>query len=174
MRSFRCPKCHDAQLHFVGTRGVAQCSQCGGMFVPRGKTPEAAADDPAPQVAPEGHDSKGGRCPHDGTILSRAEITLADGRSIHLERCVSCKGIWFDAGEWNAVATEHLVDHIDDAWTPEFRTEQRRAREQRAYDDRQREELGPLYDQLTEMAEKLKGHPRRSQALAFIRERSSE
>jgi Zn-finger nucleic acid-binding protein len=107
--------------------------------------------------------------------MSRTEIDLpASGNSLHLERCPTCRGIWFDAGEWNALAREHLLDTIDDFWSIEFRTRQRREHDSREAEARTRTEFGDLYQPLTEIASKLRDNPRRSQMLAFIRERSSE
>jgi Zn-finger nucleic acid-binding protein len=107
--------------------------------------------------------------------MSRAEVNLpASGRTLHLERCSSCRGIWFDAGEWSALAQEHLLDSIDDFWSVEYRTRQRHERESRESEARIKTDFGDLYETLSDIASKLRGHPRRSQMLAFIRERSSE
>jgi Zn-finger nucleic acid-binding protein len=121
------------------------------------------------------HDDKGGRCPLDRTLLSRAEIELGGGRIVRLERCSSCRGIWFDSGEWGLLADEQLLQNIDQFWTAEWRTHQRRLRSEREYERRIREEFGPeLFETLQSVAAKLKGHARRSQALAFLREASGD
>jgi Zn-finger nucleic acid-binding protein len=170
-----CPKCENETLREIGgPRAVATCDACGGTFVPHGSAP--VGDATPPEHAPvEGTDVRGGRCPFDHSILSRAEIDLpASGKTLHLERCSSCHGIWFDAGEWNALAQEHLLDSIDDFWSIEYRTRHRHERESREAEARTRTEFGDLYEPLAEIASQLRGHPRRSQMLAFIRERSSE
>lgn len=121
-------------------------------------------------------DAQTGLCPIDRSILTRAEIDMGEGHApIHLERCGSCRGVWFDAGEWSALAERHLLEQIDEFWTAEWRAKQRRERDAANYARRTREELGPeLHDALQEIAGRLKGHPRRSQALAFLREHSDD
>jgi len=173
MKNFGCPKCDGEQLHYAeGSGRVAQCSKCGGMFVPRGANAPSAAD-AASQPLPDANDAKGGRCPNDQSILSRASIDLASGQTIHLERCSSCHGTWFDAGEWQALAHDHLLDSIDEFWTPEYRARHRHEHDARQADARDRAAFGDLYDELNALAAKLRNNPRRSQALAFLRERSN-
>jgi Zn-finger nucleic acid-binding protein len=168
-----CPKSGDELTPMP--RGAYKCTGCGGMFVPRMLVEliDQSAAAPPPQ---ESLDAQTGRCPLDQSIMSRAEIELgADRPTIHLERCGSCHGIWFDAGEWSSLAESHLLERIDEFWTAEWRARQRRERDDASYDRRLREAFGPeLYDDLQEIARKIKGHERRSQALAFIREASGE
>jgi Zn-finger nucleic acid-binding protein len=135
-----------------------------------------AADDLPVTDGPRSNasDEKGGQCPADRAIMSRTRVELGGGRNaLHLERCGSCHGIWFDAGEWKALADSHLLDHLDDFWTAEWRTRQRREHEHDAYDARMKQLFGEeLYGQLVATGHALRGHPRRSQALAIIREQS--
>jgi len=170
MRTFSCPKCENQELHYVNGEKVAACSSCGGMFVKRGTNADAVTS--AIDSAAAANDAKGGRCPNDHTILARAAIDLANGQTIHLERCSSCNGIWFDAGEWQALAHDHLLDSIDEFWTPEYRARHRHESEAREADERDRAAFGELYDELNALATKLRKNPRRSQALAYLSERS--
>lgn len=156
-------------------RGVSKCSSCAGMFIPAQLVP--FLDHEESGVRPvESHDAQSGRCPVDGTILSRAGIDLgADAAAIHLDRCSSCRGVWFDRGEWTLLAERQLLENIDQFWTAEWRTHQRRQRNAREYERRLREELGPeLYAQLQSVAKRLKGYERRSQALASLRDASAD
>lgn len=172
-----CPKSGDELTPMP--RGAYKCGGCGGMFVPRilvelvheESLPSAGAAD-----AQESLDAQTGRCPVDRSIMSRAEIDLGDGQPpLHLERCAVCHGVWFDAGEWSRLAERHLLERIDEFWTAEWRARQRRERDDASHDRRLREAFGSdLYDALQAIAQKLKGHERRSQALAFIREASGE
>ena len=169
-----CPKSDDELTPMP--RGAYKCTGCGGMFVPRMLVElldeEIVSGEPAKQQ--DDHDPQTGRCPLDRAIMSRAEVEL-DDLTIHLERCGSCRGIWFDAGEWSRLAERQLLERIDEFWTAEWRARQRRARDEAGYDRRLREAFGAeLYESLQEIARKLKGHERRSQALAFIREASGE
>jgi Zn-finger nucleic acid-binding protein len=163
-----CPKC-EAELTPL-QRGAFKCPNCAGMFVPPAALPSLSAEDDD-DAAAESHDADGGRCPADRTIMSRAEI--AD--DVHLERCSSCRGVWFDAGEWSRLAERQLLDHLDEFWTAEWRASRRRSRNAESADRRLRETFGEeLYTSLHAMAARLKGHERRSQALAFLREASEQ
>lgn len=142
------------------------------MFIPPALVPFIEEDDAAAPSAD--HDAQSGRCPVDRTILSRAEIEIGD-RRIHLERCSSCRGVWFDCGEWSLLADQQLLENLDQFWTAEWRTRRRRQQNEREYERRLREEFGPeLYDALQSVASRLKGYERRSQALAFLREASEK
>ena len=144
------------------------------MFIPPMLIPFVEEDASSPEGAD--HDAQSGRCPVDGTILSRAEIEAgADGGRIHLERCSSCRGVWFDRGEWSLLAEQQLLDNLDQFWTAEWRARQRRQQSERDYQRRLREEFGPeMYAALESIATRLKGYERRSQALAFLREASEK
>jgi Zn-finger nucleic acid-binding protein len=167
-----CPKCENRPLTSTA-KGGARCTYCGGMFVPRGQTPELAED--AASQRDGSHDSAGGQCPLDRSIMTRTRVELEGREAVHLERCPSCKGVWFDAGEWKALADRHLLDSLDEFWTAEWRARQRRDRDRANYEQRMQETFGPeLYAQLQKTAEVLKGHQRRSQALAFLREESAD
>lgn len=169
-----CPKSGDALTPMP--RGAYKCPGCGGMFVPR-MLVELLDEEAVPATAPqESLDAQTGRCPVDRSILTRAEIDLgADRPPIHLERCGSCRGVWFDAGEWSSLAESQLLERIDEFWTAEWRARQRRERDAASHDQRVRDAFGPeLHDALQDLARQLQGHPRRSQALAFLREASDE
>jgi len=174
---FRCPKCEREDLTLLDhPPGVATCRACGGMFVPPRRMQgfiEEAETLPVGETQSD-YDEKTGRCPDDGTIMTRARIELPSSeKALHLERCGACKSVWFDAGEWQALAHEHLLEHLDEIWTAEWRSTQRHDREQREAEQRSREAFGDeLFGKLTELAQTLRDHPRRSQALAFLREES--
>lgn len=169
-----CPKTGDELTPLA--RGAYKCTGCGGMFVPRNLVELVREEEVTAGAVAESHDAQTGRCPIDRGIMTRAEIDLQPGTPpLHLERCSNCRGVWFDAGEWSALAERQLLEHIDEFWTIEWRTKQRRQRDSESYERRLREEFGPeLHAALQEIAQKLKGHERRSQALAFIREQSGD
>lgn len=165
-----CPKCSDVSMRAFA-RGASKCPTCSGMFLSHAAA-TAGDFDESPGV-PTQNDAIGARCPMDDTIMSRAEVRAGSDRVIHLDRCNSCRSVWLDAGEWTALADAHLLDRMDEFWTAEWRAEQRRKQNEENYVRRQREELGEeLYAELESVAQKLKGHERRSQALAFLREAS--
>ncbi|HEX7808495.1 MAG TPA: zf-TFIIB domain-containing protein [Thermoanaerobaculia bacterium] len=142
------------------------------MFVTRAAT--AAGEFEESPGATTSNDAQGARCPADDVIMSRAEVSAGE-KTIHLERCSSCRGVWFDAGEWTTLAEAQLLDRLDEFWTAEWRAEQRRRQTRDNYERRNREELGDeLYAQIEALAAKLRGHARRSQALALLREASDD
>jgi hypothetical protein len=68
-----------------------------------------------------------------------------------------------------------MLEHLDEFWSAEWRREERRAEDRAAYEARMKKVFGPeLYYQLRSVAALLHTHPRRSQALAFIREESGQ
>lgn len=165
-----CPKCSG---ELAAAKGAYKCTHCSGLFVPAPLVPFVEEEEGSPGAA---GDAQGGRCPFDGTILSRAEVPMVSGNQrVHLERCSSCRGIWFDRGEWSLLAEQQLLEHLDQFWTAEWRAKQRRLHNEREYERRQQEEFGPeLFASLQSVAKALKGHERRSQALAYIREASAD
>jgi Zn-finger nucleic acid-binding protein len=170
----KCPKCTGTGL-VNAPHGTSRCPTCEGMFVPRGHVAELLdAGDVPPSARSAEHDSDGGQCPEDRAIMSRTRIEVAAGAAaIHLERCPSCRGVWFDAGEWQLLASGHLLEHLDELWTAEWRASQRRQLDRSEYERRTQELFGPeLYAQILALAAALRAHPRRSQALAIIREES--
>jgi Zn-finger nucleic acid-binding protein len=147
------------------------------MFVPPSAFHQllASGDPPESRASSQDQDERSGRCPADGTIMSRATVhSGSDTPTIHLERCSSCHGVWFDAGEWSILSGKHLLEHIDEFWSAEWRRTQRRTIE-REEDQRRLEQAfgAELLGQIRTLAAALQSHPRRSQALALLREESS-
>jgi Zn-finger nucleic acid-binding protein len=147
------------------------------MFVPSSKLHELleSGEPDLDRSASPVHDDQGGQCPSDKSIMSRATINVAgEPAPVHRERCGSCRGIWFDGGEWSLLSGKHLLEHIDEFWSAEWRTSQRHALEHERYERRLEETFGDdLLAQIRSLAGALRHHPRRSQALALLREESS-
>lgn len=171
-----CPKCEHESL-IDAPHGASRCNACGGMFVPSSRFHELlASGDPTPESgASQAHDDRGGRCPSDKTIMSRAAVNVAGAAApVHLERCSSCHGVWFDGGEWRLLSGNHLLEHIDEFWSAEWRAAQRRTLEHEQDQRRLEETFGAdLLAQIRSLAAVLRNHPRRSQALALLREEST-
>lgn len=170
-----CPKCeHEGLVN--AAHGASRCNACGGMFVPASKFHEllASGEAMAEERASLARDEQGGQCPNDKSIMSRAAVNVSGAAAIHLERCGSCHGVWFDAGEWSVLSGQHLLEHIDEFWSAEWRAAQRRSLEHDQYERRIAETFGPdLLVQIRSLAAVLRNDPRRSQALALLREESS-
>lgn len=117
-------------------------------------------------------DGRTGLCPQGHGILIRARIDAEPG--FFLERCPVCHGIWFDKGEWNALAQSHLLEHLDDLWDPAFRHQVREAHDEAGYRLRLARDLGAeVLDRLDVLAVALAEMSPRQQnaALAYLRER---
>lgn len=123
-----CPKCRDVELvHPEGRASrLLRCPTCRGTWFPKDEARLEAAgalmgNDST--LRPGGGDGRTGLCPHGHGILIRARVDAEP--AFFLERCPVCHGIWFDKGEWNALAQSHLLDRLDDLWNPAFRFQQR-------------------------------------------------
>jgi hypothetical protein len=171
---FVCPRCEQQTLA-ESLQGTFACPQCQGMFVPRPRILELLADWAAVPSAGIPAEGPAALCPAGHGVMNRASVPIPSAAgAVYLDRCSSCIGVWFDSGEWTALASAHLLDHLDELWTLEWRNRLRRDQELAAHNERLRAEFGPaLYDQLMNIAHELRQHPRRSQALALIREESA-
>jgi Zn-finger nucleic acid-binding protein len=172
----KCPKCERQDL-IDATHGTSRCPACNGIFVPVSRVHEllAAGDSTDAAAASSSQDAQSGRCPVDRGIMSRAAVVTSGETPIHLERCGNCRGVWFDVGEWNALSAAHLLDHLDEFWSAEWRAGQRRSVQRAEYEKRLEEAFGAdLFAQIRVLAAALRNHPRRSQALAVLREESGD
>jgi len=101
-----CPKCQTATLAEFKLEGVAvdRCSRCDGIWFDAQELSQLLAED-ARVVAElrrgsesEIADVRKGRCPRDAAELVR--IYSAIDRSVTLDACADCHGIWLDGGEF--------------------------------------------------------------------------
>jgi Zn-finger nucleic acid-binding protein len=151
---FRCPSCGGIWLR------VEDAERLGGdpRFTTLGT--EGAAEAPSA-------DHRAGLCPEGHGILSRARV--AAGQGFFLDRCTTCFGIWFDGGEWSQLASRHLLGDLRLFWSSTWQAQEREKRREAEYQDWLRARLGePLFQELAALATRLRGHPSRSEALAFL------
>src|SRR5206468_12025110 len=106
-------------------------------------------------------------CPGCRGLLVRARVEAS--HPFHLDRCPACAGVWFDAGEWAAVASTEWLTHLDDLWDPAW---QRRARERQAQKRHLQEIERALGAETLERVRAaiaaLRNHPRRSLGLSYL------
>ena len=101
-----CPKCQTATLAEFKIEGVAvdRCSHCDGIWIDAQELSQLLAEDAKVVRAlrrgaeSELADIKKGRCPRDAAELVR--IYSAIDRSVTLDACADCHGIWLDGGEF--------------------------------------------------------------------------
>jgi len=102
----KCPKCQIETLVEFSLQDVAvdRCSSCLGVWFDAHELSELLAED-ARYVATLGRggenqlaDDKRGKCPRDRADLLRVYSSI--DRSVVLDACADCHGIWLDSGEF--------------------------------------------------------------------------
>ena len=103
----KCPKCKTETLSefFVEEVAVDRCSACDGIWFDAQELRQLLAED-ARQVASlrlgsvteTAEGKKKRQCPRDGAELMR--VYSAVDRSVIIDACAECRGIWLDGGEF--------------------------------------------------------------------------
>jgi len=95
---------HPLSVQAIAAVSVATCSECAGVWFTR-KALEAPSVEPSALPAesrrahtPKRRGRKVRACPE---CLRSLESQMVEG--VEIERCVYCKGVWLDAGEYDAV-----------------------------------------------------------------------
>jgi Zn-finger nucleic acid-binding protein len=106
MDAMKCPKCQTESLNEFAVQGVPvdRCSSCHGIWFDARELSRLLAED-GRHVATlrRGNvkDEAGGKkgfCPRDASELLRVFSTM--DRSVILDACPECHGIWLDGGEF--------------------------------------------------------------------------
>ncbi|HET8564740.1 MAG TPA: zf-TFIIB domain-containing protein [Candidatus Binatia bacterium] len=102
----KCPKCGTETLNEFSVQGVAveRCSSCSGIWFDARELSQLLAED-ARHVASlrrgtvkQQLEGKKGFCPRDDSELLRVYSSM--DRSVILDACAECRGIWLDGGEF--------------------------------------------------------------------------
>jgi len=102
----KCPKCRTEDLHEISIEGVVvdQCYSCDGVWLDSHELNQLLAED-ARHVASlrranfaSQAEGKRGFCPRETVELLR--VYSAIERSVVLDLCPDCGGIWLDGGEF--------------------------------------------------------------------------
>ena len=176
-----CPKCRTPTLEPARGSlaeadkpvGTLVCWGCRGLWVPR-EVIEFWQHDPFVEFVageslapPPDEDHRTGLCPSGHGIMIRARVEAPT--PFYLESCPLCRGVWFDRGEWQLLATRDFLDHLDDLWDPLWKKQQRAEARQKELDQALGRELGSeLFAELEHVAGALADHPARAQALAWL------
>lgn len=101
----KCPKCAGRSLSNSEVRGiqVEQCDHCGGIWcdptelsrllsIETRELKKLASGRQEPLIS-----ARAGKCPRDGTPMIR--VASAKKRTVILETCPNCRGVWLDGGE---------------------------------------------------------------------------
>jgi Zn-finger nucleic acid-binding protein len=171
-----CPKCKSPTLAALTGRTSSspfvppsRCTRCRGVWLPHEAVEahhlpaslEAAAE------LPNGADARAGVCPLCHGVLVRARVDSE--HPFHLDRCPVCSGIWFDEGEWAAVAASEWLTHLDDLWDPIWRKRVRLKRAEKRHLETLQNALGDeAFGKVIQAVHALRGHPMRSLGLSFL------
>ncbi|HXG21339.1 MAG TPA: zf-TFIIB domain-containing protein [Methylomirabilota bacterium] len=102
----KCPKCRTESFTAFSWREVTvdRCASCHGIWFDEQELPQLLSAGPR-QLTPllegsenEDLNSKRGNCPRDGSPLVR--MYSAINRSVVVDICLDCRGIWLDGGEF--------------------------------------------------------------------------
>lgn len=182
----QCPKCKKATLVdgvLDDKFAVKYCQDCKGTWIPASEyetwQARQARNPVVAQVPSETldvdfiqspFDTKAALCPECQRYLSRAKVNLKT--PFYVERCMQCRGIWCDYGEWDALERLGLHTTIERMFTNEWQTRTR----ERQYFDKERqatiEKLGSeLAMRVFELAEALEKHPNGDFGVAYLMRR---
>jgi Zn-finger nucleic acid-binding protein len=171
-----CPKCKTQTLAPLAQDRAdipdvvppSRCTHCQGVWLPHEAieqhlVPASVDTERAAPIA----DELAGFCPRCNGLLVRAEVE--GPRAFHLDRCPACAGVWFDAGEWAAVASSEWLTHLDDLWDPVWRRRVRERRAQARHLEEIERALGPqTLTCLRAAVAALRNHPMRSLGLSYL------
>jgi Zn-finger nucleic acid-binding protein len=173
-----CPVCHAEDF------GAAEldaglfsfkCDSCAGNWVRGGsywhwlqrhgenlpERREPANGGPTPE------DRRPKLCPECHTAMFR--YTVGRGLDFGLDQCPACKGVWFDADEWEALKERNLHDDIHAVftapWQAEVSREERRRRLEQIYLKRYGAED---YAEVRRVRDWLDGSARKQELLAYL------
>lgn len=115
-------------------------------------------------------DAPGARsCPRCQRLMQRLRVST-DLPHFRIDRCTPCQTVWFDRGEWEALAQDGLAWRLDevlsDGWQRQLQQADLRARREQAL----RARLGDdCLDELTRVRGWLDGQPRREELISLLR-----
>lgn len=109
----QCPKCKTESFEPLSVTlavfsnqqvAVDRCKSCQGIWFDEQELPQLLAAEPQRLSAlragsgKDELDARRGNCPRDGSVLLR--VYSAINRSVVLDTCLQCRGIWLDGGEF--------------------------------------------------------------------------
>ncbi|MBP0000266.1 MAG: zf-TFIIB domain-containing protein [Cyanobacteria bacterium SID2] len=180
----QCPKHKTSTLveHLLEPGLTAmQCPQTGGVWIDRDRyeawrSQQAQAElDPVDlsqkleqidfQPAPE--DTKAALCPESGRILVRARVDTQP--PFYVDRSPVNGGIWLDRGEWDILKQLGLHLQIDRLFSGDWQAQLREQQQIERSREATIEKLGAdLAQQVFDLAEALKQHPRGDFGVAYL------
>ena len=183
-----CPKCRKVTLLdgiFDNKFAVKYCDECKGTWIPASEYEAWQTRQSYNPVVPtvlsktinvdfvqSPFDAKAALCPECQRYLSRAKVNLKT--PFYVERCLQCRGIWCDYGEWDILERLGLHTTIEQLFTNEWQTKVRESRFSQQERQATVEKLGSeLAARVFELAELLEKHPNGDFGVAYLMRRVS-
>ena len=184
----QCPKCKKLTLSdgvLDDKFAVKYCQECKGTWIPASEyeawqtrqaynptVPDLLSGTLNVDFVQSPFDTKAALCPECRRYLSRAKVNLRT--PFYVERCMYCRGIWCDYGEWDVLERLGLHTTIEQLFTNEWQTKSR----SRQFSEQERQatidKLGSeLAERVFELAEILERHPNGDFGVAYLMRRVS-
>jgi Zn-finger nucleic acid-binding protein len=120
-------------------------------------------------ASPAGEPTKAKLCPPCGRLLSRAKV--GHGLAFQLDRCVTCGGFWFDAGEWDALLARGLHDDAHHVFSPAWQADVLKHDRRLQHDRLMIAKLGEAdWREIRRIKTWIDGHEHRAELHAVLRE----
>ena len=172
-----CPKCGDVGLRHalvLDELPAYACERCDGLLLNlvvyrhwRESHPPTPADETVAPDDVEVDDSTAVlSCPKCRAIMTKYRFS-ADVPN-RIDYCAHCEELWFDAGEWDLVASTARSGHLAEIFAQPW---QRKLRRQISADmelSRMKTLLADDYERLSDIESWLRDHPHRAQIIARL------
>src|SRR5205823_3023063 len=149
---------------------------CGGSWVhaqhywdwlerQKSGSPTSRSDEPASSNI--GESGLARRCPECGHFLAHAKV--GHGLAFHIDRCTTCGGMWFNAGEWQTLRDRGLHTQVhfvfSAAWQAKLLREELSAAREQILRDRLGD--GDL-NEVKRIKQWIDSHPHRVELYAYL------
>lgn len=105
-------------------------------------------------------------CPKCRGFMTKYRMR-ADASNV-LDLCAHCDEVWFDRGEWSQVEDLALSGQLSRVFSERWQKDLRKAEFAQRAEQRYREQLGEDYEELAALRERLIGHPKAKEILAYL------
>jgi Zn-finger nucleic acid-binding protein len=184
MADIKCPVCLDVLLSdqlLDEQLSAKRCARCGGSWLhaqdywdwlerqKNGSASSAPVEPtsvvPAPVVIADATLAR--RCPECGHFLTHAKV--GHGVLFHLDRCGTCGGLWFNAGEWPALRERQLHTQVHFVFSAAWQARIVREELMVAREAIVREKIGAAdLDEIKRVKQWLDAHPHRAELYAYL------
>lgn len=177
--SCACPLCQKTDLTPVKLSydlPALGCTSCGGVLLslilysdwrerhPNELPPKAARREGGDL---EIEDTKNALlCPKCRGLMTKYRAS-ADARNV-LDLCAHCDEVWFDRGEWSQVEDLALSGQLTRVFSDRWQNDLRKADVAKRAEQRYREQLGDVFEEMSALRERLQDHPKAKEILAYL------